>query len=455
MNRRFLTLAAALMLMTGCSKDLHPPQIGVNIAADETVAGDFVTPGQVKSVLQKMFPQTKVSEETGFEVEAVTGAAGDTLMYIVNISGGGWKVLSADARTPAVLAEGDEGSFSIEEACDGLKAWMDCVASDMEAVRSAATEELNFTSEEISANRTFWGADAQPAAQSPTPLPNPGGRWSVTTTSVVHVADSVEHMTPLWSQNDAYSAYCPLKSNSSEDRAPAGCVAVAGAEVMYYLHSAFGVPTTMVSDGFCNGNINNYSRSFYAYSSEIWSQMRTDYSIEEGTADAEALMIGHIGDMVEMHYHNNYSWALPEKLAEQMFAYHGISADYGSYDEEVVKSNLEAGLPIIVTASEWAVPANFNIHCFVIDGYKRTFTENIQYHHWIPDDFDDPNAMLYEPYVTRTYTDPEITAVNINWGWGPGGETAGWYTLTGDWKAFDNTNYKYNRSMVYDITLQH
>ncbi len=157
MNIRVITNAAAVLLVAGCSKDPRPSRYKAATTEVTTVAGDFVTPRQVKSVAQKMFPQTRVSAGVGIEVEAVTDAAGDTLMYIVNNPGGGWKVLSADARTPAVLAEGAEGSFSIENACDGLKVWMDCLASDMEAVRSAATDELNFTSEEISANRSFWG----------------------------------------------------------------------------------------------------------------------------------------------------------------------------------------------------------------------------------------------------------------------------------------------------------
>ena len=453
MNIRVITNAAAVLLVAGCSKDPRPSRYKAATTEVTTVAGDFVTPRQVKSVAQKMFPQTRVSAGVGIEVEAVTDAAGDTLMYIVNNPGGGWKVLSADARTPAVLAEGAEGSFSIENACDGLKVWMDCLASDMEAVRSAATDELNFTSEEISANRSFWGADAQPAALSPTLLPNPGGEWKTRTTTVVHVVDSAENTTPRWSQNNAYSAYCPLKSNSSEDRAPAGCVAVAGAEVLYYLHNKFGVPATMVSEGYCNGNLNGYARAFYNSNTSIWSQMTSEHKHIDGTANAEALMIGHIGDIINMHYRERYSWAWPANLVNPLFSTYGIQASSGSYDEDVVKSNLEAALPVIVTATTQAIPVNFNIHCFVIDGYKRTYTEYVHLHYWYSYDFEtwyDPDE--YASYYTYSYSDPVITAVTINWGCGEG--KSGWFTLIGDWVSPDDTNYRHNRSMIYDITIQ-
>ena len=38
-------------------------------------------------------------------------------MYVVNFANGnGWKIISADTRTPSILAEGDYGSFSLNNA---------------------------------------------------------------------------------------------------------------------------------------------------------------------------------------------------------------------------------------------------------------------------------------------------------------------------------------------------
>ena len=222
--------------------------------------------------------------------------------------------------------------------------------------------------------------------------------------------------------------------------------------MLYYLHDKFGVPATMVSEGYCYGDLNGYTRAFYNPNTSIWSQMSTDYKFSAGTANAEALMIGHIGDIVGMHYRNRYSWALPGNLVDPLFSAYGIQASSGGYDEDTVKSNLEAELPVIVTATTQAIPVNFNIHCFVIDGYKKTYTEYVHLHYWQPDDFEiwyDPD--IYAPYYTYSYSDPEITAITINWGWGEA--SSGWFTLTGDWVSPDDTNYRYNRSMIYDITI--
>ncbi len=457
MDRRILTIAAAVLLMVGCSKDLHPPHIEVNNAADEKIAGDFVTLGQVKSVAQKMFPQTRTSEDTVCEVDVVTSDAGDTLMYIVNNLGGGWKVLSADARTPAVLAEGDEGSFSLEDACDGLKVWMDCVASNMEAVRSAATDELNFTPEGIAANRSFWGVDAQPAALSPTPLPNPEGQWHVSTSSTEYLVEEMGHLSPRWSQNEAYSAYCPYRNDDSGVKAPAGCVAVAGAQVLYYLHYKLGKPATMISSGYCEGDVDGFTRSFSDETSEVWSQMSPDYHSLSGSANAEALLIGYVGKEINVHYHNDYSWAIPNNLRTRLFGPLGISSKKRNYSADTVKTYLDRELPVIVTASSQAIPTDFLIHCFVLDGYRKTYTKYTHYHYWVPDDLEDRlGPEQYEPYYTYNYSEPEITAVRINWGWDSqwvSGANDGWYSLTDDWLVSGGVNYIYNRTMIYGFEV--
>ena len=79
---------------------------------------------------------------------------------------------------------------------------------------------------------------------------------------------------------------------------------------------------------------------------------------------------GPHGDVVGMHYcsfwGHYYSWALPDHIRTNLFSMYGLSCSNGSYNESLVKSNLENRLPIIVTASDCLVPADFDIHTFVI-----------------------------------------------------------------------------------------
>ena len=301
-------------------------------------------------------------------------------------------------------------------------------------------------------------AEDVPAAQSPTPLPNPEGQWHISTSSTVYILEELDHLTPQWTQNDAYSAYCPYRNDDSGVKAPAGCVAIAGAQVLYYLHHKLGKPATMISSGYCEGDVDGFARSFSNETSEIWSQMSPDYHSLSGTVNAEALLIGYVGKEINVHYHNDYSWAIPNNLRTRLFGPLGISSKRKNYSADTVKTYLDMELPVIVTASSQAIPTDFLIHCFVLDGYKKTYTKYTHYHYWVPDDLEDRlGPEQYEPYYTYSYSEPEITAVKINWGWDSQwvfGTNNGWYSLTDDWLVSGGVNYIYNRTMIYgfDVT---
>lgn len=142
---------------------------------------------------------------------------------------------------------------------------------------------------------------------------------------------------------------------------------------------------------------------------------------------------------------------------------YGLSCSNGSYNESLVKSNLENRLPIIVTASDCLVPADFDIHTFVIDGFIKTHKRYIHYHYWVPDDPLNPEYILpiheYDPYYTYTYTNPAITAIRINWGWRSqwvSQTNNGWFSLTANWTVTCNGEtyaYDHNVSMLYNMAL--
>ena len=125
-----------------------------------------------------------------------------------------------------------------------------------------------------------------------------------------------------------------------------------------------------------------------------------------------------------------------------------------------MKANLENDLPVIVTATNLLIPADFDIHCFVIDGYKKTYTKYTHYHYWYVEDGGiDLNPGEHMPYYTYTYTTPEITAIKINWGWksqwGSSHVNDGWYSLTANWYVQNGSyySYNYNVSMSYGFSI--
>ena len=423
----------------------------------ECRTSSFVSESMVKCFLDKNSVGTKQQEGPGdYSITAHTDNAGDTLLYIVNYrNAGGWKLLSADSRTPAILAQGDKGYFD-PDACDGSTAiWLDIVSTHMRRIRAASDERLSFSPEEIEWNKAVWQAEKEQTRYEPL------GHWVVTTTTSVECYDSITHLTPNWAQRVPYNQHCPYKSDMSA-RTRAGCVAIAGAETLYYLHSRFGLPETMPSAGYSVGTFANDTYFFYNYTSDVWDDMSFDFTNVSYYYDLpEALMIGLIGRKVQMNYWDDYSWALPSNLKTEVFEDYGYNCSSGSYDEDIVVESLQDSIPVIVTASDLLIPVNGNIHSFVIDAYQRSRIVYTHLHHWVPADPGIiPPPRDYTDYYTYTYSSPYISAIKINWGWGQYGNYAindGWYALTANWYVQPDNEpgftYNYYVSMIYGFEV--
>lgn len=421
---------------------------------------DFVSYSDIQSFLAKEVITKGLSNEDCV-VDPYIGPSLDTLMYIVNYGQGrGWKVISSDKRTPAILAEGDKGSFVLNGDNPGPTLWMQGVAEDMAIIRCAKDTELTFTADEIAFNRSFWTGNPVRIIDPPV-IDDEGGHWEVTTTSATEVYDSLGHMVPKWDQGAPYNTYCPLKTDGSGLRAPAGCVAIAGAQVLYFLHQRFGVPEYMYTVASCVGDTGYFSQNFSVPSNTAWSSINTNYNAF--SSGLEDVLIPFVGAQVNMEYGNGGSGADDALLRTNVFNPAGISCSRESYSENKVKTSLLSMMPVIVSAYSSAIPLFDwgNAHCFVIDGYKRTRIRYYHEHVWVPDDpasFYDP-LNQYATYYTVTYSAPQMTGIKINWGWWTqwvNHVNDGWYTLTGDWYVVVNNeveNYKYYRKITYGFTL--
>lgn len=461
----FNILALIILFVASSCKQELVPEISVKNTMNMNANKDFnifVDYDTVESYIHNKTAKTKSENNVEPIISPYLSEEGDTLMYIVNYGNDdGWTILSADARTPAVLAEGEKGSFSLEEGGPGVRLWINNLAQKLEIIRHSSNSSLVFSEEEISENIQFWSMESQ------IPI-RPNGNWRIITTTETLVYDYIDHMVPEWDQWRDYNHYCPYQSGGSSDdeRVPAGCVAVAGSQMLYYLHNKIGVPASMVSTGYCIGEVNNYSRGFSDPNSTIWELMDTTYHTSLSPYYAEALLIGYVGALVQMHYRDSSSWALPSNLISNVFNYYGISCSQGSYDQDIVTSSLDAHMPVIVTATDLLIPVDFDIHCFVIDGYKKTYLKRTHYHFWDPDEPDPYLESIVPPgpgpsYYTYTYTTPTITAIKINWGWWTQWRennplNDGWYTLTDDWlvvNSGEEYTYNHNRNMIYGFSV--
>lgn len=399
------------------------------------------------------------------DIACICDEVNDTLLYVYNKPNGGWVMYSTDTRVPCIIAESESGSFSDLMHNESVNFWIKSIALDMKLIRSLDDDYLNFSSTEIAANKLFWKkGDAginensnifRAVDKNPPPLrPFPTGHYEYSHTDYfTETYDSISRLTKTdWSQWEPFNMYCPFKTDGSGERAPAGCVPIAGAQMLYFLHHKFGVPEKAPSKAYCNGDVSgDYSSYDWAqtdFTSEIWDRMQFDDK-------AAAPLIAAVGKSMLTVYGNEQSASVFRYLIPRIFMKYKISCGFGDYDENVVKENLLKGMPVLVDAkTKTSNDAQKSQHSFIVDRYKRKKIKYEIHYRWIYDFVPEntPIPMVSDSVIYGEKT-PEIDMIGMNWGSGfVINWLSGWYTLTGDWIIHsDDGDYNFNidRKMIY------
>jgi len=411
----------------------------------------------------------------------------DTLFYVVNHAEGGWTMYASDKRVPAIVAEDTKGKFSKDEAALIMGDWLETMADDMKAVRHATDDNLGLTKDEIEANMSSWEAVCDPnsfimkqksktRAYVPFPTDFPGQYKLYKTESEAITYDSVPHLTSTaWSQGSPYNMYCPNKTEVGDDgetKAPAGCVAIAGAQMLYFLHYKIGIPEFIPDTAYCYGNIKSYTWGQMDRERNIWSLIHHSGNSGYRTYDfwgnnvqeasLVAPLIANVAFLVDMDFGNAASGAQTEDLVNKVFGFYGISCQYTTFNENTLRTSLLSGMPVIARAYATKKKKLFKTvykdgHAFIIDGYKRTQVKTTYHYKWVYDGIGEDGLLPPAPdkpdSVSVSISSPYISYVRMNWGWGwgyyDGFYNNAWCTPTGAWKANENTpNYQYKRYMI-------
>ena len=464
MKRLFLPLL--VLVLASCSDHIQEdlasqtPETAIQKATGE----HFVSYSDVAALTNAEGTSTRASSNVATEIKCITGnKTNDTLLYVCQKQEGGWTVYSSDTRVPAIVAQSDEGSFDDLMKIDGDKLWIQSMADDMAMIRQLGDEKLNFTREEIENNKAFWESISSPdefvkkmLKESATrgggvldpdaPLDSllHDGLWVFRESyTYTEVYDHISRLTETnWHQGYPYNYYCPFISNNDTVRAPAGCVAIAGAQMLYFLNDTLGIPAMAPSQAYCYGTIYNYQNSWAQTtpSSTIWNSMNIPGSI------ASAPLIAHIGKLVDMDYGINNSEACLDDLAYDAFNYYGISCFYTSnYNNNIaqLRTSLLNGIPVVLGAQSSTESGG---HAFIADRYKRTRTVTVNYYTWVYDSWPPNTPMPAIPeYVEYTYSSPVISMIGMNWGCGASYYYPDeWFSLTGDWISHNENMSMYN-----------
>ena len=417
-----------------------------------------VTFSDIKKYAKPYQAVTRSADDAELSYDFIIDETNDTLLYIVNYADGGWTIYSSDKRLPAVVAESKDGVFDKDEDSP-MALWVHTMAEDIKLAKLATDEELTFSQEDIQSNRDNWDAvcDADNFVRNhqavtrkipPTDgfIPAPKGHYELYCSETYsEPTDSINHLTiTRWHQDYPYNAFCPIIAGY---RFKAGCVAIAGAQMLYYLHCKFGVPQSAPST--TEGEM----------SSTIWSLMTQN-------GYYAAPLIADVGSLVGMVYGVDESEANTENLVDNVFARYGIACSFDSFETDSVRKNLLSRVPVIARAYRiqhhvFGIPWYEKGHAFIIDGYKKIKYVTKNTYRWIPEDTIDDSAVLLpmEDVITYSYSSPVLSYIKMNWGWGDQYETTPnldqWFAITGAWVVTVNGNeirdYKYKREMIYNF----
>lgn len=478
MNKKYL-LAYLSLLLIGCTEQYNfSVESECNNEADMIVSSEltksisdrdsnsayFVTEKDLDSYINYKKLSLKKEELDVDSITPVTDNSGDIWAYAINYSDG-WELISADKRYPPIIAHSPVGYFKFEEQIEPITEWLGSVSEDIELLRRSENLSEVFTEssfEQMASYQEFWNIitanpDYIEANRIKTRVQyDPDGFWDLTDIIIDTVEyQRVDHLiTTHWHQDSPYNAFCPFKSYSSTDRAPAGCVAIAGAQTAYYLHGKIGLPANSPLNAYCVAQIPSSPGYYIAYSgdpqmyvsnfsSTAWNAMATD-------DDVISALIAHVGICVSMKYEDWASGAYTNNLisyfwGKNVFCIWG-QLNNGSYSD--LYENILNELPVVAEATSYVIGASGG-HAFIIDGYKNERVRITAIYSWVPTD--PQNANYYEDQIQITYRPPINHQITMNWGWGNSYPyDAGWYSTAGDWHVA-SYEYDYDRNILYNF----
>lgn len=283
---------------------------------------------------------------------------GDACYYAFNRAGGnGFVIAGADACAQSILGYTTEGTFDISRLPENVRWWLSTYERQISATIRLARQRGTTT-----------------AALAP--------KRALTTTARTSVA---QLMTTRWAQEQPFN----LGIIGGDNAYYAGCVAVAGAQVMKY----WGYPAKGNDEEFSEKTIGEGSTALTARATNTgdaidWANMAdyydratsTDYTVAANKAVAD--LVYNVGRASDMSYSTGGSGTTARALGAALIKNFGYDAaikveNRVNYTDEAwetkVYDELRAGRPIIYSG----VSDNEGGHCFVCDGYDAT---NDTYH---------------------------------------------------------------------------
>lgn len=332
MNKQKLFMALLLGLTT-----YNASASPVNRAEAERIAKSFMQKGRNAVVPFRLLKTNaaKAKNVAGTDVQPY---------YVFNstASNGGFVIVSGEDRFATVLGYSDKGTFSIDDAPDNVRQWMQQYARYVEA---------------------YW-ANPNLVAKS----------QSVEAESNVVVAPLLDKIE--WGQDYPFNLQCPTYTDAGKTvHYYTGCVATAATQIMrFWKYPKHGTgEKTYTAKGMTLSA--DFGSTTYDWANMLEAYPKGDTSFTPAQTKAVATLAAQFGVAVEMEYEKAGSGAVPMLVPAALKNYFGydkrttmLKRSYYSTSEwmDIMRNELDAGRPVYYGG---ASDAGSGGHAFVADGY--------------------------------------------------------------------------------------
>lgn len=310
----------------------------------------------------------------------------DTIMYIVEMKDE-WIALSADRRVVPVLAGGPDKFPSLEnknnyEHITRLNVLIDNLSK---IKKDEKYENKEYTD--------IWEliAPSYKNTQKKVKTRSGNGKWVIRKFAINSqlTSEYTPHIIATkWGQTYPWNEGLPLQFDPDENRevyCPTGCVAVAVAQMFYFMHydNRYNKPNRLYTnvswDTTITSATNNihFSKSNPTSSSYRWDNMPLNYRDTYGKNPSYVRdLMMEIGYCLNMKYSYSNSGTAFKQTYTNLQSHFNVSCARSSYSRSYVISSIQNNKPLIVGALGHETQYNQEIgHAWIIDGARIDKTE--------------------------------------------------------------------------------
>lgn len=414
---------AAFFLFQSCEKENYQAAKSTNEIKKETITKSNrhgVSEGEAQQFALNFYNErfsNKKSQKIKNLKKVKVPIPGKKL-YAAHMDPNGYIIMSDDKRNVPVFSFSENGSFDYKSLDDmplGVKEW----ATEF-LLMNLHLQSKHDKSQKENRQTQLWNTYLDDNAEEKLIIPEECDHYFVEHIQSIY-DDCI--METAWGQGPPYNLLTPICDDDG-DHTPAGCVAVAMAQVMNYWQHPDDFP---------------------------WDVMKNYYSSDEISRSAyeTAGLMKNIGDNVSMNYGCDGSSASLNKAKKALVNDYGYNHNivYDDYRIDDIKNNIQFGYPVILggyrTIREWlGITIYLNGHAWVADGY------------WL--EYDRYKEVCYTGGgvpIERYYSKNHQYYIHMNWGWSNGYGENTWY-YSNELTAPDNgtgNNYQWNKSMIINI----